>query len=94
MVIEFDIAGTPAQFRWSSFNGTTELISEGRNLLLQSPWAPSAHFGLSTEQWWECVSKGHVVRVLKRRPVFFAGFRNNYFAVSVDGILVAEAIGR
>ena len=38
MRIEFDVAGTPAEFRWSSVTGRVELRVGDDSILLESPF--------------------------------------------------------
>jgi uncharacterized protein YbjT (DUF2867 family) len=49
--------------------------------------------GFKTTQKWRCEVGGHVVEVVKVRPRFVGGLRENSYIVTVDDNQVAAAAG-
>ena len=93
MHIDFEVAGTPAEFDWNNMTGKAVLKSRGEETVLQDPRDPSTHFRASTTKTWQQDLGGHSVQIVKVRPLFFASFRQNRFTVSVDGAVVNESSG-
>ena len=93
MQISFDIAGTPAEFRRQSSTGKAELLVGDDVVALQSPLRVSTHFSFKTTQKWRCEVGGHVVEVVKVRPRFVGGLRENSYVITVDDNQVAAAAG-
>jgi hypothetical protein len=93
MKLSFDLAGTPMQFERSTWTGTARLRIGDEIVGLQSPFRPSTHFNIHTEQVWRHQAAEHTIEIRKVRPRFFGGFRPNSFTISVDGTIVAEATG-
>lgn len=94
MLIRFEVATVPAEFRRNSMTGRAELTVGRETLNIASPWRPSTQFQLRRTKSYSCRIDGHNIEIVKRRPQFMAGFRKNSFTVLVDGEIVAEAHGR
>lgn len=93
MQISFDVAGTPAEFRWNNMNGKTDLRIGDEMIELQAPLAPAALISVSLKRRWHHRAGEHEIEIIKVRPLFLAGFRRNAFTVKVDGVVVAEKKG-
>ena len=92
MRIEFDVAGTPAEFRWSSAMGRVELRVGDDAILLESPlWLSTYYTAVRTIQVWHGGDVDHVVELVKVKPKFKSG--PCAFTISVDRVVVAEATG-
>ena len=94
MKLSFDLAGSPAEFSWSSFSGAARLSVAGENVPLQSSLDPKSHYSKSLTRTWLHQVGGHEVEITKTRPQYLGGFRANAFDVRVDGRVVATAKGR
>ena len=94
MLLRFDVAGTPAEFRWSGLTGSAVLDVGNETTQLQDPTNLSTHFRASTTRGWKHRVDGHDIEIVKVRPLFFAGLRRNHFTVKVDGAVVAESSGK
>ncbi len=92
MRIEFDVAGTPAEFRWSSVTGRVELRVGDDSILLESPfWLSTYYRAVRTIQVWHGGGAEHIVEMVKVKPRFEPG--PYAFTISVDSTVVAEATG-
>ena len=93
MRIEFEVADEPSWFTWDYMTGKAELGICDKVVPLQNPLNPLTHVSFTLKRTWRHTHDGHQVEVVKRRPLFFAGFRPNTFTISVDGESVAQAKG-
>ncbi len=93
MQIQFDVAGTPATFTRNPDTGLAELACGGETMRLQSPWNPLTHLSFSTTRQWERSIDGHAVVIAVTRPRMAGGLRDNAYAITVDGAVVAETTG-
>ncbi len=92
MRIEFDVAGTPAEFSWSGGTGRVELRVGDDTVLLESPFWLSTHYrAVRTIHVWHTGDAEHVVELVKVKPRLKSG--PCAFTISVDSIVVAEATG-
>jgi len=94
MRIEFDVDGSPVEFRWNNWTGKTDLLVAAETIHLTDALDPQAvMFSYSLIRTWHCRIAEHEVEVEKTRPLFFAGLRPNKFTVKVDGQMVAQRRG-
>ena len=92
MRIEFDVAGTPAEFSWSGATGRVELRVGDDAVLLESPlWLSTYYTAVRTIHVWHAGDAEHVVELLKVKPRLQPG--PYAFTISVDHTVVARAIG-
>jgi hypothetical protein len=91
MRIEFDVAGTPAEFWRSSETGRVELRIGDVTVLLQSQFELYAHVEFRTIQAWRAGHGEHEVEIMKVKPRFSRG--PSVYTISVDGTVVWEATG-
>ena len=92
MRIEFDVAGTPAEFSWSGATGRVELRVGDDTVLFESPFWLSPYFtAVRTIQVWHAGDAEHIVELVKVKPRFKPG--PCAFTISVDSTVVAEATG-
>ena len=94
MEVNFAVAGAAATFRWNSATGRADVMVGDDHVTLQTPAKLSTHFQLGTRRTWKQTVGGHDIEVVKDRPRMFGGLRPNTFTVSVDGKVVATAMGR
>jgi hypothetical protein len=92
--IEFNVGQKPCIFTREWISGNAQLDVAGEIIQLQSPLSPGTHFNVKLSRSWQRNVDGHDVRIEKRRPFLFAGFRPHSYSVFVDGALVARASGR
>ena len=93
MVIQFDVAGDPAEFEWKSVTGAAELRVGDDTIALQSGLDPRSYFSLRTTTTWTCHPDGHDVTIVKVRSRWFGGFRPSSYSITVDDAVVAQARG-
>ena len=93
MQIEFGVDGSPATFTRNPDTGLAELRWDGETTRLQSPWNPLTHVSFGTTRTWERTLGGHLVAISVTRPRMAGGLRDNTYAITVDGVVVAEATG-
>lgn len=93
VTINFELDTEPCQFRWSGWSGRAELDVAGETVLLQDPRDPTTHYSSGLVRVWSHAVGLTTVRIEKRRPRAFAGFRDNHFTIQVDGVVVAQASG-
>jgi len=92
MRIEFDVAGTPAEFSWSGATGRVELRVGEDAVLLESPFWLSTHYRVvRTIHVWHDGDAEHVVELVKVKPRLKPG--PCAFTICVDSTVVAEATG-
>jgi hypothetical protein len=92
MRIEFDVAGTPAEFSWSGATGRVELRVGDDAILLESPfWLSTKYRAVRTIHVWHAGDAEHVVELVKVKPRLKPG--PCVFTISVDSAVVAEATG-
>jgi hypothetical protein len=92
MRIEFDVAGTPAEFSWSGATGRVELRVGEDAVLLESPFWLSTHYrAVRTVHVWHDGDAEHVVELVKVKPRLKPG--PCAFTIRVDSTVVAEATG-
>jgi len=92
MRIEFDVAGTPAEFSWSSVTGRVALRVGDDTVLLESPfWCSTCYTAVRTIQVWHGGDADHVVELVKVKPRLKPG--PCAFTISVDSTVVAKATG-
>jgi hypothetical protein len=93
MRIQFLVDQTPCEFYRDWAFGSAELRFYGGVIKLQSALDPGTHVSLRLLRTWECRLGWRTIRIEKRRPLLFAGFRPSDFRVFVDGYLVAATRG-
>lgn len=93
MDIEFAIGNIAARLNRDWFTGDMKITTPDESVTLQSPLNPGTHVSFRLTQRWERTIAGHLVKVEKTRPLFFAGFRPHAYRIFVDGQLAAEASG-
>jgi hypothetical protein len=93
MRLTFPIGATTAEFRRNAFSGRASLVVGDQVMTLQSPYRLDTHFQPKTKQAWTRTVDGHVVEIVKERPLVMGGMRTNTFSVRVDGIVVAKGEG-
>jgi hypothetical protein len=93
MVISFDVAGVPAEFRRNPHTGRAELRVGDEVIRLQSPYQLSTQFEFRTKRAWRCRVGEHDIEIVKTRPVMSGGVRPQSYTISVDNTVVAEATG-
>jgi hypothetical protein len=91
--LTFPVGDLSAQFRRNSFSGRASLVVGDQVMTLQSPYRLDTHFQLKSSQTWTRTVDGHVVEVVKERPVVMGGVRSNSYRVLVDGVVVAKGEG-
>jgi hypothetical protein len=92
MRIEFDVAGTPAEFSWSGATGRVELRVGEDAVLLESPFWLSTHYRVvRTVHVWHHEDAEHVVELVKVKPRLKPG--PCAFTICVDSAVVAQATG-
>ena len=93
MRIEFDVAGTPAEFSWSGATGRVELRVGDDAVLLESPFwlSASSYRAVRTIHVWHAGDAEHVVELVKVKPRLKPG--PWAFTIRVDSTVVANAIG-
>ena len=94
MDITFSLDGEPATFSRSSATGRAELRVGQQVVPLQSPLRPSVHFDFRRRVAWRTRVAEHEIEIVKTRPAFFGGLRDNSFSIAVDGVVVADATGK
>lgn len=93
MQIWFEVGQRTAAFRRDAVTGRAELVVDGETMMLASPLNPLTHFRIRTRKAWSRSIDGHVVTIVKDRPVLAGGIRANTYTVIVDGTEVASATG-
>jgi hypothetical protein len=93
MVINFDIAGVPAEFRRNPHTGRAELRVGDEVICPQSPYQLSTHFEFRTKRVWQRRIGEHDVEIVKTRPLMYGGIRPQSYTISVDNTVVAKATG-
>ena len=91
MQLAFEVDGSPAEYRRSEWTGRSELRVGDEVVTVQSPYRFSTHFELRTGDVWRHRVADHEVEIVKVRPRFFGGYRNNDVEISVDDRLVASS---
>jgi hypothetical protein len=92
VLIEFDVAGIPAEFSWSGATGRVELRVGNDALLLESPFWLSGHYrAVRTIHVWHDGDAEHVVELVKVQPSLKPG--PCAFTILVDSTVAAEATG-
>jgi hypothetical protein len=91
--IAFTVDGLPCEFYRDWFLGSAQLRCGYATMKLQSAWNPRTHRSFKLLCSWERQVGPHLVRIEKRRPLLFAGFRPSDFRVYLDGHLIAEQRG-
>ena len=94
MQIMFEIGGDPAEFRRDPQTGRADLLVGGEVFRLQSPYRPSTHLNFRTRQVLQHRVDGHDVEALRVRPRMYGGIRDNIYTITVDGVVVVEAVGQ
>ncbi len=94
MLIHFTVADLTAEFHWNAVTSAAQMTVGTQTVELEDPLKLSSQFQLARSRSWTTQTQGHEITIVKRRPRFLAGFRKNYFTVSVDGSVIAEASGR
>jgi hypothetical protein len=94
MQITFDLDGTPATFHWTGFIMSAKITAGDAVIELQRPWRLSSQFDVRMQRTWECRVHDHEIKAVKARPLFPAGIRKGSFTISVNGAVVASAMGR
>ena len=94
MRIAFTAGETGAEFRRSAMTARSELRVGDEIVPLQSPFRVTAHFDIRTRTVWRRSVGDHEVEVARSRPRLFGGLRRSSYTVAVDGVIVADAIGR
>ncbi|WP_426541713.1 hypothetical protein [Dapis sp. BLCC M126] len=93
MNIQFEVNGTPAEFRWNNITGAADLRVGDETLKLQNPLSLTSQFSSSRERTWQHNIDGHEIEIVKLRPAILPGFRESQFTVKVDGKVVVEVKG-
>jgi hypothetical protein len=91
--IAFSVEGVPCEFYRDPLIGGVQLRCGYGLVELQSVLDLGTHLSLRLLRTWELRLGPHLVRIEKRRPLLFAGFRPHDYRVFVDGQLVAERHG-
>jgi hypothetical protein len=92
MRIEFEVAGTPAEFSWTGATGRVELRVGDDTVLLESPfWLSTYYTAVRTVHVWHGKDAEHVVELVKVKPRHKPG--PCAFTIAVDSTVVAEASG-
>ena len=93
MRIAFTMDGVPCEFHRNGFTGGAQLRCGYETMKLQSALDPRTHGSFKLLRSWERQVGPHLVRIEKRRPLLFAGFRPSDYRVYVDGRLIVETRG-
>ena len=93
MIIRFDVAGEPAEFRRNWFTGRTELHIGGNVVLLESALNLSTQFSTKLTKVLKCRVGDHEISIEQTRPLLFVGARRHDYRVAIDGLIVTEQRG-
>jgi hypothetical protein len=93
MRIEFTAGQTQCVFTRSHMWGSAKLLTGDQVWSLQSALNPGTTWSLKLLRAWEVLVDGHTVRIEKRRPRLFAGWRPHKYVVFVDGTVVDSRSG-
>jgi hypothetical protein len=93
MVIQFDVAGEPVEFRRNWFTGRSELRMRGETVVLRSSLNPSTHFSMRLTRVLQHRLSNHEIAIEQTRPLLFAGFRPHDYRIAVDGVVVRQQRG-
>lgn len=76
------------------FTGRFTCTANGKIHTIKNPMDPGTHFNFTLKRTYAVdVSEQHRIVIEHTRPLFFAGFRPQQYAVTVNGEVVAEYRG-
>jgi len=87
---------TIVEFYRSPFSGSLSIMASGKRVYCESAFNPFTHLSLSLSRNYEFSLPGSVPRhvcITKERPLLFAGFRQNRYRVSFNGIEIGKFVG-
>jgi hypothetical protein len=93
MKIPFNVGPRACEYSRNWFTGGARITVDGQSFKLQSVLNPTNYIDLKLTRAWSGTVDGHLVQIVKKRPVLFAGFRPHSYTVYVDGVPLLTTSG-